>query len=120
MGNPLKKNGCQWAGAIVIIAAVLVCYLPALRCGFIWDDDQYLLNNTLLRSPLGLWYIWSKPGATAQYYPLVFTSFWIEYCLWGLHPLGYHLNNALLHAGSSLLLWAALRPPKKPSKPPAS
>jgi tetratricopeptide (TPR) repeat protein len=49
-----------------------------------------------------------EPGATPQYYPLVFTSFWVEYRLWDLHPAGYHLVNLLLHAASALLLYRIL------------
>ncbi|MFA6028736.1 MAG: tetratricopeptide repeat protein [Elusimicrobiota bacterium] len=45
---------------------------------------------------------------TPQYYPLVFSSFWVERRLWGLHPAGYRAVNAALHAGNALLLSEAL------------
>jgi cytochrome c-type biogenesis protein CcmH/NrfG len=77
--------------------------------GFIWDDDRYITENAALRSFAGLIQIWIHPGATVQYYPLTFTSFWIEYHLWGLHAGGYHLVNVLLHAVNSILLWRTLR-----------
>jgi tetratricopeptide (TPR) repeat protein len=76
---------------------------------FIWDDDAYVLNNVHLRSVEGLRSIWFEPGATPQYYPLVFTVFWVEYHLWGLDPVGYHLVNILLHGANALLLWSCLR-----------
>jgi tetratricopeptide (TPR) repeat protein len=65
-------------------------------------------DNRVLESEGGLARIWTDPGATIQYYPMVFTSFWIERRLWGLDPSGYHIVNILLHAGSALLLWRLL------------
>ncbi|HVM59938.1 MAG TPA: tetratricopeptide repeat protein [Verrucomicrobiae bacterium] len=86
-----------------------LAYQPVWRAGFIWDDDVYITNNALLRAVNGLWGIWARPGATIQYYPLVFTSFWAEYHLWKLQPLGYHLVNVFLHALNAVLLWRVLR-----------
>ena len=82
--------------------------MPALRGGFNWDDDAYVTNNLTLRSVHGLSQIWGQLTATPQYYPLVFTSFWLEYHLWGLNPLGYHVVNVLLHALAAMLLWRVL------------
>lgn len=98
---------------ILLIAATwlltLGVYAPAMRGGFIWDDDLTVTKNPMLRTAEGLRLIWFKPGATLQYYPLVFTSFWVEYHLWGLQPFGYHLVNVLLHALNALLFWLVLR-----------
>ncbi|MHC4414128.1 MAG: tetratricopeptide repeat protein [Planctomycetota bacterium] len=91
-------------GALIIVAATLVAYLPAMGGGYIWDDDVYVYDNPLLRDASGLARIWT-PSATVQYYPAVFTTFWIEYQLWGPHPLGYHVVNVLLHLLNALLVW---------------
>ncbi len=88
---------------------MIIAYLPALRAGYIWDDPRYVTENPALRSLAGLARIWFSPGATVQYYPMVFTTFWFDYRLWGLSPLGYHLVNILLHAGSAALLLGILR-----------
>ena len=95
--------------ALGLVAAVVVAYLPALRAGFIWNDDTYVTENPTLDGAQGLRLIWADPYANEQYYPLVFTSFWVEKRLWALHPFGYHLVNVLLHAASALLLWWLLR-----------
>ena len=97
------------AGALLLIAATAVAYIPALRAGYIWDDDTYVVNNELLRTPGGLGRIWSEPGATQQYYPLVYTTYWIEYRLWGLNAAGYHAVNVLLHAVNAIVVWLVLR-----------
>jgi tetratricopeptide (TPR) repeat protein len=97
------------AAALMLILLVLVAYSSIFSAGFIWDDDAYVINNPHLRSIAGLYNIWFEPGATPQYYPLVFTIFWAQHHLWGLDPLGYHLVNILLHGANAILLWICLR-----------
>jgi len=97
-----------WAGLALLI------YFPALRAGFIWDDDVYVTGNALLKSLDGLWNIWFHPVRLPQYYPLTFSSFWIEYHLWGLHAAGYHAVNILLHTLNSLLVGRLLERLKIP------
>jgi len=93
--------------AVAIVILTIVAYLPALNAGYIWDDDDYITNNALLTDLDGLFRIW-QPLQTPQYYPVVFSTFWIEHQLWGLAPFGYHLVNVLLHLVSAALLWRIL------------
>ncbi len=95
------------AGAALIALGTLAVYLPALHGGFLWDDDRYVSRNPLLWAPDGLERIWTTAEAP-QYYPLVFTSFWLEVRLWGLSPFHHHLVNVALHVISALLIWAGL------------
>ncbi len=97
-----------WPGGLIVLL-VFLAYLPALHGGFVWDDDAYVTENPTLHNVEGLRLIWFKVGVLPQYYPLVHTTFWLEYHLWGLHPLGYHLDNVLLHALAAILLGWVLR-----------
>lgn len=107
----ILKSGSPLGGmlkALTILVLVVAAYCPVWHAGFIWDDDDYVTNNRTLRNAEGLKDIWFEFGATPQYYPLVHTTFWIEYRLWGLNPTGYHVINVLFHALGSLLLWRVL------------
>jgi tetratricopeptide (TPR) repeat protein len=97
-----------WQLGALLVFFVVAVYWPTLSNGFIWDDDLYVYQNAMLKSRSGLLAIWSRPGAVPQYYPLVHTTFWIEYHLWRLDPLGYHVVNMLLHAASAVLVWRLL------------
>ena len=92
---------------------VAVSYFPALSAGFVWDDELTLPNAAPLHTWSGLAQIWFTPRALlpyeAHYWPLLYTTFWLEHKLWGLAPLGYHLVNLLLHTSVVLLLWRLLR-----------
>ncbi len=102
----------SWAGtigrAVCLILLTGLCYLPALRGSFLWDDNVLVTANPLLRSVGGLHDIWwsTRPY---DYFPLTLTSFWLEWPLWGDHPLGYHLTNLLLHLVSAMLFWRIMR-----------
>ena len=91
---------------------VVVSYLPAMLWGgFVWDDNIFT-NAESVRDISGLWQIWFSPGAIeneAHYWPLVYTTFWLEHKLWGFDPTGYHIVNVLLHLANVLLLWHLLR-----------
>jgi tetratricopeptide (TPR) repeat protein len=97
------------AGAVVIIVACFVAYSPAIKGGFIWDDDVYVTNNPLLTAPDGLYRIWFSTDTQSQYFPLTYTTFWVEHKLWGFNPMGYHIVNVMIHIINALLLWLILR-----------
>src|ERR1700733_6098595 len=104
-------TGLSWRrlplGAL-LFGFVCLVYLPALRCGFIWDDDAHVVENPTVQSRDGLSRIWLDRRANHQYYPLVYSTFWVEYRLWGLNPAGYHLVNVAIHAATTVLLWRLL------------
>ena len=112
MQTELKRDeSSRWrlvAAAAIIVGAVLLVYLPALRAGFVWDDEQLITSNPLLRTFSGLIEIWSG-GRTADYFPITNTAFWIEHHLFGDNPLGYHALNILLQAADAVLVWLVLR-----------
>src|SRR5256885_17263498 len=106
----LGRTSRRWAGIALLVLTVVV-YLPALRAGFIWDDDDHLTNNPAMNSVEGLKQIWSSL-AVSRYYPLTLTTFWAERRLWGLNPLPYHAVNIALQATNAVLLWMLLRRPQ--------
>ena len=85
-GSQGSPFGFREKAALMAVFALLVfvAYAPAIKGGYIWDDDKYVTNNPLVNSDHGLWGIWFQPRRSPQYYPLVFTSFWVEARLWGL------------------------------------
>jgi tetratricopeptide (TPR) repeat protein len=92
----------------VIIICALISYIPAMGGGFIWDDHAHVLFDADLQGISGLWQIWFTK-ATQQYYPLVYSSFWIEWQLWGNNPLGYHIVNVLIHSANAIVLALILK-----------
>src|ERR1017187_8675932 len=99
--SPLSDATPSVTSALALLVITILSYIPAMLGGYIWDDDVYVQHNLALRSFRGLWNIWTRTSTTPQYYPLVHTTFWIEYHLRGAGlsaALGYKIVNILLHA----------------------
>ena len=106
---PLAK--LPWPVAMLAVL-VLVSYLPAmLWAGFVWDDVIFT-DSKGVREWSGLWRIWFDPTEAidmeGHYWPLVYSTFWLEHKLWGLEPAGYHIVNVLLHLANTVLLYRIL------------
>lgn len=91
--------------------AALAVFLPSLRNGFVdWDDARNLLDNLAYRG-LGaeqLRWMWTT-FHLGPYQPLSWMTYGLDYLVWGMRPLGYHLTSVLLHALSAALLVLVVR-----------
>jgi protein O-mannosyl-transferase len=97
---------------LILVFIIFIAYLPTLYGGFVWDDGNYIYGNHLLRNAQGLWKIWFHPTSIAlesHYWPLVYTTYWLEYRVWNLVAFGYRLDNLILHIINTLLIWVILR-----------
>ncbi len=94
---------------------VVACYFPALRAGFVWDD-VIITTLTAIHDWNGIWGLWFAPGSAYRqgpvgeyhYWPLLYTTFWLEHKVWGLAPAGYHAVNLGIHFINTVLLWRLL------------
>jgi protein O-mannosyl-transferase len=98
----------DWFFCLILAVVTLMAYSPAWHGQLLWDDDN-CTTPAALRSFDGLKRIWFQPRATAQYYPLLYTSYWVQQRLWGDSPSGYHFINLLLHIGCVVLVLKILR-----------
>jgi hypothetical protein len=93
---------------LLIAAAGCWVFSPALRGDWLMDDDMYLTQNALLHDPARLWKIWFAPGSLIEYYPIEASAQAIQWRLWHMDTLGYHLTNLILHLAGALLVWHLL------------
>ena len=107
----------KWSYAWLVVALSFLSYLFVLFQGqWIWDDPDYIWRNPNLVEEGGLKNIWADNSATPQYYPIVHTSFWIEYQLVdpekpyqeSLDATLFHFNNVLIFALTALAFWKVL------------
>ena len=94
--------------SVLLVLLPCLCYWPAMRGEFLWDDELFITRSPLLGSWDGLRNIWFS-RVPLDYFPLTNTSFWLEWRLWGTSPVGYHLVNLALHVTAVFLLWRLLR-----------
>jgi protein O-mannosyl-transferase len=92
---------------VAIAALAFLAFLPALSNGFInWDDETNFLSNPNFRG-LGwtqLHWMWTT-HLLGRYVPITWMTLGLDYCLWSMNPLGYHLSNLVWHAANAVLFY---------------
>ena len=89
--------------ALVTVAV----FAPALSNGFVdWDDSVNVAENIHFRG-LGWRQIQWMFTTTlmGHYIPVTWLTLGLDYTLWGMNPLGYHLTNIGLHAANAGLFY---------------
>src|SRR5881396_439025 len=97
----------QWLIPFAVALLTFVVLSPALRNGFVeWDDQINLTNNEDYRG-LGsaqLKYFFTTT-LMGHYIPLTWLTFGLDYVLWGMTPLGYHLTSLIIFAANAAVLY---------------
>jgi tetratricopeptide (TPR) repeat protein len=124
--------------AAVIFLVALFVYIPAMQSKWIWDDNLLITQYRVMQDEHGLrifwlsslavkwlpqiekytpWILrecpWLKDDAeladtVPDYYPITWTSLWLEWRLWKDKPAAYHVTNCVMHAISAVLVWRVL------------
>ena len=96
--------------AALLVAAVFVCFLPALGSQFVlWDDDMNFTDNPSYRGLSASHLRWMFTTLYGGHYqPLSWLTLGLDYTIWAMNPTGYHLTNLLLHAANALLVYRVI------------
>jgi tetratricopeptide (TPR) repeat protein len=93
--------------AVFAAGITFLLYLPALNNSFVnWDDDVTVYENTHIRAINGDFLKWIfLSEVVGLWHPLTMLSFAIDYAIFGLNPLGFHLTNSLIHTANTALIF---------------
>ena len=89
----------MWLAALLAVVTAAV-FAPSLLNGFVeWDDEVNFVKNPRYRglgaAQLGWMFTTTLMG---HWIPVTWLTFGLDYVIWGMNPLGYHLSNVVFHA----------------------
>src|SRR5258708_28541374 len=97
---------------LFLLLATLAAYAQVFQFDFVnYDDPDYVTDNAHVRAgltPEGVRWAFTS-GDDANWLPVTRLSHMLDVQLFGLSSGFHHLTNVLLHALSTLLLFAGLR-----------
>ncbi|MFH0936766.1 MAG: tetratricopeptide repeat protein [Candidatus Daviesbacteria bacterium] len=103
-------------GKLIIILIVIggLIYFNSFFNGFVWDDEEQILTNTLVHSISNLPKFFASStfnsgGAATMgglyYKPLMTTFFSLIYSIFGPNPFFFHFLQVILHIANSILVF---------------
>jgi tetratricopeptide (TPR) repeat protein len=111
--NWLTEN---WKFVTVIIFSISIVYGQTTEFDFInYDDDKMIYNNSTFLEKIEnipksfTQHVFAPQGDKGIFYrPLLLTSYILDYQIWKLKPIGYHLTNILLHSLVTIMVYLFL------------
>lgn len=109
---PLRRVLAAFGLALLVFAA----YSGSLFGDFVFDDLPQIVTNDKIKSlkylpdffTHGVWQS-TKLRRADIYRPLFLVTLSLNYQLWGLNPIGFHITNILLHIANSIMVFFLLR-----------
>jgi len=103
----------HWTNKLLFISLLIfitiIVYVNSLKNDFVYDDRSLITENYLFKYHLNTKTFFSEDyfryTQELTYRPLCTLSFVIDYLLWGLNPVGYHLQSLLWHILNVVLVY---------------
>src|SRR5213593_3385714 len=110
MGLTSAQRWVRWLAPLLVALFTLAAFLPALQNQFVnWDDKDNFLDNHHYRG-LGWTHLrWMWTTHLGHYIPLTWMTLGLDYLLWGMNPVGYHLTSLLLHVTNAVVFFFVVR-----------
>ena len=108
-----KILSSKYTAIVIVIIASIGVYLNTLPNEFVYDDESLVLRNPWIKDVkyipeifLSDAWAFKEEGPPLNFYrPLVHIIYMIDYQVFGLKPLGFHLTTVLFHGGVSVLVF---------------
>ena len=91
----------------IILLLSFIAYFPALKNGFVWDDEYYIINNNLIKN-----LSWTSIKviflnfSSDNYAPLTDLINAVQYKISGLSPAAFHVGSLVFHLlNVALVFW---------------
>jgi tetratricopeptide (TPR) repeat protein len=89
-----------------VFILTFIIFVRILNNEFVWDDSILITNTFGIRGLNFRHLHWMMTTVhAANFIPLSWLSYAIDYRLWKLNPLGYHLTNLIFHSLNAVLLF---------------
>jgi protein O-mannosyl-transferase len=101
---------------VLLICVGFLAYGNSIANGFIWDDEEQIVNNAIIHDLGNIGQIFS--GATFStggaglsgyfFRPLITFTFMVNFLFWGENAFGFHLFQVIFHILNGILLFRIL------------
>ncbi|MEW5717223.1 MAG: hypothetical protein AB1817_01210 [Chloroflexota bacterium] len=106
VGRFFESRGWHVVSALMLGVAGIFVFSPVFQAGF-WTDDFVFVELAARRGladylsyyfdPRNIELLWYRPAQGIQW--------WIEYQIFGVNPMGYHIVNVIFHIANCWLLF---------------